>query len=404
MARWFVNNLGLFLLAILIAGATWTLASMQEDPIVEESITVRVTRLNEPAPADFLIVDRLPNSVAVRTRGPRSVLLGLAANPPVITVDVGRLGDGTHIIPLTTTFGAVSAQILSSSPVTGMIRLDRVARATLPVRLSLSGAPSLGFRTGAPSVSPLQASISGPQSAVQRVVSLDAQASVEGAKSAVQADARLVAHDANGETVSEAQITPEIVTVRVPLEQLSNYRDLPVTPKWRGQPAEGYAVTAITVEPQIVTVFGDSSVIQAAKGFIETQDVVISNAQADIDERVNLIVPPGLSLVSERPSVRVRVRIQPLLGSRTIKRKPLLIGLSSTLTNTISPESVDLVLSGPLPRLGTLIDDDVRVTLDVTGLDIGTYQLTPRVILPEGLSAQTVLPTTVRVELATRKK
>jgi YbbR domain-containing protein len=404
MARWFVNNLGLFFLAILIAGAAWTLASIQDDPILEETIAVRVTRLNEPAPADFMITDRLPNSVAVRARGPRSVLLVLAANPPVITIDVGRLGDGNHVIPLTTTFGAASAQILSSSPATGTLRLDRVARASLPVRLSLSGAPSLGFRTGPPTVSPAQASISGSQAAVQRVVTLDAQVSVEGAKSAVQADARIIARDANGEPVADVQIAPEVVSVRAPLEQLSNYRDLPVTPKWRGQPAEGYAVTAITVEPQIVTVFGDSTVIQAAKGFIETQDVVISNAQADIDERVNLIVPPGLSLVSERASVRVRVRIQPLLGSRTIKRKPLLIGLSSTLTNTISPDSVDLVLSGPLPRLGTLIDDDVRVTLDVTGLDIGTYQLTPRVILPEGLTAQTVLPTTVRVELATRKK
>jgi len=163
MARWFVNNLGLFFLAILIAGATWTLASMQEDPIVEEAIAVRVTRLNEPAPSEFLIVDRLPNSVVVRTRGPRSVLLGLAANPPVITVDVGRLGDGTHTIPLTTTFGAASAQILSSSPVTGTIRLDRVARTTLPSRLSLSGAPSVGFRAGPPGVSPLQAPGSRPQ-------------------------------------------------------------------------------------------------------------------------------------------------------------------------------------------------------------------------------------------------
>ena len=142
MARWFVNNLGLFFLAILIAGAAWTLATIQDDPIIEDSIAVRVVRLNEPAPADYLVTDRLPNSVVVRARGPRSVLLVLAANPPVITIDVGRLGDGTHIIPLTTTLGAVSAQILSSSPITGALRLDRVARATFQIRLSLSGAPS----------------------------------------------------------------------------------------------------------------------------------------------------------------------------------------------------------------------------------------------------------------------
>ena len=56
---------------------------IQDDPIIEDSIAVRVVRLNEPAPADYLVTDRLPNSVVVRARGPRSVLLLLAANPPV---------------------------------------------------------------------------------------------------------------------------------------------------------------------------------------------------------------------------------------------------------------------------------------------------------------------------------
>ncbi len=404
MVRWFVNNLGLFFLAILISVATWTLASLQEDPIIEDSFASRVVRQDEPPATEFTVVDRLPISVIVRARGPRSALQALASNPPAMTISVRGLGEGTHVVPLTPTLGATSARILTATPITGTIQLERVVRSTLPVRLTVTGAPSLGFRASAATVLPLQATVSGSQAIVQRVVSIDAQVSVEGAKSAVQADARLIARDANGDPVPEALIAPEVVAARVPLEQLSNYRDLPVSPKWRGQPAEGYAVTAITVEPQIITVFGDTAVITSAKGFIETQDVVISNAQADIDERVNLIVPPGLSLVSERASVRVRVRIQPLLGSRTVKRKPLLIGLSATLTNTISPDNVDLVLSGPLPRLSTLIDDDVRVSLDVTGLDVGVYQLTPRVILPDGVTSQSVLPTTVRVELAPRKK
>ena len=41
------------------------------------------------------------------------LLLLLVANALAMTIDVGRLGDRTHIIALTTTVGALSAQILS---------------------------------------------------------------------------------------------------------------------------------------------------------------------------------------------------------------------------------------------------------------------------------------------------
>ena len=88
MARWFVNNLGLLFLAILIAVAAWSLASLQDDPILEDSFSVRVLRQNTPVAGEYLLTDRLPNNVVVRARGPRSVLSNLAANPPTIAVNI----------------------------------------------------------------------------------------------------------------------------------------------------------------------------------------------------------------------------------------------------------------------------------------------------------------------------
>jgi YbbR domain-containing protein len=140
--------------------------------------------------------------------------------------------------------------------------------------------------------------------------------------------------------------------------------------------------------------------VQATKGYIETLDVVVDNAKSDIDERVGLNLPPGVSLVEDNQStVRVHVRIQPLMGSRTIKRKPALIGMSRNYSSTISPDTVDILLNGPLPQLNALTDNDVRVELDVTGLPPGVHQLTPHVQVPDGITAQSVLPATIQVEL-----
>jgi YbbR domain-containing protein len=48
--------------------------------------------------------------------------------------------------------------------------------------------------------------------------------------------------------------------------------------------------------------------------------------------------------------------------------------------------------------LDRLKQEDVRVILDVTGLEPGTYSLTPEVsLLPEQLRAESVLPATIEV-------
>jgi hypothetical protein len=43
--------------------------------------------------------------------------------------------------------------------------------------------------------------------------------------------------------------------------------------------------------------------------------------------------------------------------------------------------------------------DNVRVEVDVTGLDVGVHQLTPKVTVPEDVSVQSVVPSAVQVEI-----
>jgi len=56
-------------------------------------------------------------------------------------------------------------------------------------------------------------------------------------------------------------------------------------------------------------------------------------------------------------------------------------------------------LSGPLPLLETLATDDVRVILDLFGLGPGTHRVEPQVVVPEGTTAQNILPPTIQVEI-----
>ena len=74
------------------------------------------------------------------------------------------------------------------------------------------------------------------------------------------------------------------------------------------------------------------------------------------------------------------------------------MGLEQGLTAQVSPTSVDIIISGPLSLLDMLTRQDVRVTVDLTGLAEGTYQLTPNIeILIANVDVESILPNTIEV-------
>jgi hypothetical protein len=157
------------------------------------------------------------------------------------------------------------------------------------------------------------------------------------------------------------------------------------------------------VDPPTVTVFGTPNIIGALPGFIETEAIDTEGAQADVIERPALNAPPNVAVVPGQQPVEVRVAVEAIQSSLTMEITPAIQGLGPSLTSTVSPQTVEVILGGPLPLLETLEADDVRVVLDLFGLPLGTHQIEPQVVVPEGITAQSILPPTVQVEiLATR--
>jgi hypothetical protein len=124
----------------------------------------------------------------------------------------------------------------------------------------------------------------------------------------------------------------------------------------------------------------------------------LQNAQDDINTRLALILPEGVSVVGEQ-TVLVQAGVSPIEGSVTLANQVIeIVGLENDLTAVVSPISVDVILSGPLPLLDTLTRQSIRATVDLTGLTAGTYQITPKVeILISNIVVESILPNAVEV-------
>jgi YbbR domain-containing protein len=68
------------------------------------------------------------------------------------------------------------------------------------------------------------------------------------------------------------------------------------------------------------------------------------------------------------------------------------------LNAQVSPATVDVIVSGPLPLLDTLTRQDVRVTVDLSGLEAGTHQIFAKVeVLIADVVVESILPNTIEV-------
>jgi YbbR domain-containing protein len=140
--------------------------------------------------------------------------------------------------------------------------------------------------------------------------------------------------------------------------------------------------------------------INSLPGFVETQPVNLTGADDDLVVSVSLNLPPGVIVVGES-TIRVSVIISPIEGSRTLTDIPVeLVGNRPEYRYEVSPELVDVILSGPLPDLDALRMGDVRVVLDLTEYLPGIYQVPPQVqIEVSGILVESILPAVIEVEI-----
>lgn len=71
---------------------------------------------------------------------------------------------------------------------------------------------------------------------------------------------------------------------------------------------------------------------------------------------------------------------------------PVLQGLGRGLEGAFSPDTVGVILSGPLSDLEALEAGDVRVVVDVSDYGPGTHFVPLAVEKPESLDVQAIIP------------
>lgn len=398
-SRWraLVDQTGTILLSLALAVVIWLIAVSQANPLVTEQFGERLPIVVRGLDSDLQSVQDLSReTVRVTIRAPREAWDDLDAVDFTASLDLTGFTEGTQEAPITVQSTDPRVTVLQVSPPSLIVQLDPVETKEFTVTVSVMDSPAFGYDYGTPLVDPPTVTVKGPKSQVDLITQVNAPVYLLNAKSQVERTVSIEAINRQNQEVSGVELDTTFVHVVIPVEQWPGRKEVAVRIDLVGEPASGYRLSSVRAEPSNVVLQGRAEILATVPGYIETEPLSIEGATNDIRTRLGLVVPAGVT-VFDSNTVEAIVTITAVEGGTTARMRPIIQGLTPGLSATFSPETVDVILSGPIPALEGLNPDDIFAILDLSGLLPGTHVVTPRIALPVGITEGGVLPETVEV-------
>lgn len=410
LLRSFVKSIPTLVLSFALAVAVWVSAVNASDPIKQDLFPRTVNIERNGLGTALVISGEVPNQASVTISAPKSVWDRMISDraPLRAWMDLSGLDAGTHTVPIKIQSLIQPSKVVGQSPVSVMVTLEKLVTKEFQVHLVKRGEPAIGFQAETAVIDPEKVVVSGPNSLVSKVkdvrVTLDLSQANDDLKRTL--DVQIV--DGNGIVVEGVTVVPLQVSITQPISQRGGYRNVVVRVAYTStaQVASGYRLTNISVFPPTVTVFASNpQLVDELPGYVETSPLDLAGIKDNLEVRLPLNLPTGVEVVGDQ-NVLVQVSVASIESSITLPALPIQIeGRTSDLDARISPQTVDVIITGPVPLLDRLTAGDVRVFVDLKGVAAGKYQLAPHVTLaiPE-LKLESILPSSIEVIVEEKPK
>ena len=402
--RKIIRSLPTLLTALVFATAVWIFAVTQADPTETRSYPRAIPMEIIGLDPSLMIINEINQQVNVAIRAPSSIHTQLENDINLIDaiLDLSSLDSGVHTLTPQVNLGLTPAEVVRINPSSIFIKLDAVVTENFPIDLRLIGNPTIGFEVQTPELSDERVLISGPKSLIDTIDRVVAEINIADVSENIQRVIEVTPFDIDDIPVTGVTLNPAAIQVTVPVTQRGGFRTVVVKIVTSGQIAAGYSLTNIFAMPPTVTIFSaDPTLVESLPGFIETAPINLNAASEDIEIRVALNLPEGINVVGSQ-NVTVQIGIDPIQSSISYTNIPIQIdGLGEGLEATLSPENVDIFLSGPLPLLDELDQTNILILIDLSDRGPGTYQLAPEVLLEnDQIIVDVILPSSIEVTIS----
>ena len=349
----------------------------------------------EPVNAgQYIVADSFVVSVVVEGR--EEELANLTAADFTATVDVQGIEPGS---PEARDVRAKSSRdgvrVIEVRPAAVNVSVVEPAQKEVPVTIRRIGQLPAGYNEDEELtvVEPAFVTITGLPERVAGVQSVDLDVNLSGVTtSPYEVTGALVARSQSGSTEVVTFDQPR-ATATLSIRQTTVQRLVPVLGRTSGNPAPGYRINAIEVEPSSILVTGPTAVVAELEFLTVPRIDQVAGAQADVVLTLDVDVPQNTSL--ERQTVNVRVRIVAIQTSSSMILPVVFTNIPNGLTPGPQVYFVNVLVSGLAPDIAGLELSDVTATVSLTGASPGTSSFPVVITTPTGITATQPSPLAV---------
>lgn len=315
------------------------------------------------------------SNVTVEIDVPQSSYSSATNENVQVTLDVSSVRTaGTQEVPLkaTTAYGKVT-RIYPPSITLSFEALDS---RSIPVNVEMDGLED-GYWYNCARVNPSQITISGATTLVQDISSVAVHADMSGRRSSFNTSCTIELLDGDGNIIPSSLLNRSASSVSISME-IYPTKDLEVSTATDdillGQVADGYIIEAITVQPRTITVAADEELLDSLDNLV-IDPIEIDSPSQSFTRRASISGLSDLKYISSE-QVYVNVQIAEETISDWIEDVDLtFIGLSDGLVITEGRGRVAVHVTGPRSSIEALSAENLTVTVDLSGLEAGNYEL-----------------------------
>ena len=391
------TNLHLKIIAIIFAFIIWSYVMAEENPIRTKTVTdipIRYEGVDELRAKDLTVeLSDMVQTVDVVMEAGQNSHARINANTITATVDLSTINTTGEVeVNVTIECSVSGANLVSSSVQTVDLTVDELMEKEVPVRCELTGEAMEGYYIS--SVTPMEETVTirGAKSEIEGVSEVVCQVPVDGISSTVRGSYLLTLLDSDGNQLTVNSLYGSVPSIIVEVEVLMMKTvpvEIPALDELVTNVQTGYEVVGAQVSPETVSIAGDEEALEGIDS-VQLEPINANGADRSVLLRTEIQPIDDVTIVSGS-TVSVYVQIAEQQTERTFRSLAIQMdNLGDGLTATLNTERTDVTVSGGISTVNDLTSDDIRASVDLSGLEAGTYVLPVRIDSIPNISSSNV--------------
>ena len=378
-----------FLLSLAIAFVLWfyviTVVSpgseewINDIPVVFEGETVLTEDRGMMITSDSgdVLVD-------LRLSGNRTDLAKVNRGNITLKVDLSKVYDpGEHELQYTIAFpgdvpqGALTTE--SKYPETVKLTVEKRVKKPVDVRVNFVGSAAKDFMADTenrvldyPTIN-----VSGPSSVVELIDHAEIEVDLTDRMESVSENFRYTLCDAEGNPVDVALVTTDVAEVHLDVK-IQRFKQIPLTLALNYGGGATESAVEVVIEPANISVSGSEMILQDLNEIL-LGSIDLSVIEDDFETSYAIVLPEGVSNLSERTEATIKVRFLNLAIQEFDVTEIKTINVPEGMEAERMSQVLKLRPRGPAAIMRKLTAENIMVTVDFSGKEIGSFTIKPTI-------------------------